>query len=156
MIIFLTSVELISCDNKTVFEGKKDMKEGYWLYKEPVHFDFEIEYSDIPYDLSFFVRNTIDYPYQNLYLQYYLEDSTGNVVKEKLYNVLLFDEKTGKPLGSGVGDIYNLEKVFLKNYHFPKSGPYQIRLDQFMRHDTLKNIQSVGFKIEKTDISEGN
>ena len=151
LLIIIISVQLTSCDNQTVFEGKKDLKDGYWLYKEPIYFSFEIEDATRPYDLSFFVRNTVKYPYQNLYLQYYLEDSLGNVVNEKLYNILLFNQKTGKPTGSGNGDISTVEKEFLSDFFFPKNGLYRMRFDQFMRHDTLWNIQTVGLMVKKSE-----
>jgi len=145
VIVFFSAI-LFSCNN-SVFEEKKDFKNEYWLWKEPISFSFTIDDADQKYDLSFFVRNSIDYEFQNLYIQYYLEDSIGNILTDKLHNIIVFDPKTGKPLGNGVGDIYNIEKTFLPGFKFAKAGEYRLRLDQYMRRDTLKNIQAIGFKI---------
>ncbi len=113
-------------------------------------FTFNINDPGKKYDLSFFVRNSIDYEYQNIYIQYYLEDQTGNVVTEKLHNVIIFDPKTGKPLGNGVGDTYDIERTFLNGFTFNQEGEYTLRFDQFMRKDTLKNIQAIGLKVSET------
>ncbi len=150
ILIFASTIFLSSCGDSSVYEEKKDFEDGYWLFTDPVYFPFEIEDETEPYDLSLFVRSTLDYPYQNLYIQYYVEDSTGSVLQEKLHNIILFNQKTGKPIGSGVGDIYDLEKSFLNNFRFPEAGKYRLRLDQYMRHDTLRNVLSVGFKLQKS------
>ncbi len=148
--LILFTVILWSCSD-AVFEKKIDFKEGFWLWREPVSIPFEIEDADKRYDLSFFVRNSIDYEFQNLYIQYYLEDSAGNVITEKLHNLVVFDPKTGKPLGDGLGDTYDIERVFLPGYTFSKAGKYSLRFDQFMRQDTLKHILAIGFKVAESE-----
>ena len=145
VILFITW----SCGN-SAYESKVDFKNGYWLWKEPVSFSFSIDDASKKYDLSFFIRNSIDYEYQNLYIQYYLENSNGYVMTEKLHNVIVFDPKTGKPVGNGMGDIYDIERTFLSGFSFDSAGEYKLRLDQFMRKDTLHNIQAIGLKISET------
>lgn len=140
---------LYSCGSNSVFEAKKDFKKNRWPKTEPVLFDFKIEDASADYDLAYFVRNSLDYPYQNIYLQYYLEDSVGNILSKNLNNVELFNSKTGKPLGDGLGDTYDLEKTFLNNFRFPEPGSYRLRIDQYMRQDTLEHIHSIGFVVRK-------
>jgi gliding motility-associated lipoprotein GldH len=139
-----------SCDRGRLFEAKKDFEDRYWASNETVEFEFNIEDASQPYDLLYNVRNTNAYPFQNLYLQYYLEDSTGHVVSKELNNILLFDPVTGIPKGDGLGDIYSLQKTFLKDYIFESSGSYRIRIDHHMRKDTLPEIVSITFRIEKS------
>ena len=88
------------------------------------------------------------YPFQNIYLQYYLEDSIGRLQSKELTNVQLFNAKTGIPLGSGLGDLYDIEKPFLEKYKFESVGKYKLRIDQFMRKDSLPEIVSVGIRVE--------
>lgn len=145
---------LSSCSDNTVFEAKKDFKNGYWAWHDPVIFDFEIEDTTAKYNIDYFIRNSIDYKNYNIYLKHYLEDSSGSVISTKLNNVLLFDPKSGKPLGNGMGDIFNIEKTFLKDFTFPAPGKYKLRVDQFMRIDTLSNIQALGISISKVKQQE--
>ena len=66
-----------------------------------------------------------------------------------MISTFLFEEKTGKPLGSsGLGDVYDQQVPILKNYQFKKSGTYSLKFEQFMRTDTLSGILAVGFRLE--------
>ncbi len=140
---------VIGCDNNRVFEDKKDFPEKYWVFNNPADFEFEIDDTEQAYNLLFNIRNTPKYQYQNIYLQYYLEDSTGRLLSSELKNILLFNTKTGVPLGKGLGDIFDLERTFLENYSFEKAGKYKLRIDQFMRQDSLPEILSVGLRVER-------
>lgn len=136
-----------SCDRKSVFEGKKDFPEKYWVFNNPAEFEFEITNTDRTYNLLVNIRNTAKYPFQNIYLQYYLEDSTGRLLSKDLKNIQLFNSITGVPLGQGLGDLFDLEKVLLDDYKFENQGKYRFRIDQFMRQDSLPEILSVGLRL---------
>lgn len=147
--ILITLLFLVSnCDSKRVFEGKKDFSDRYWIFNNPAEFYFEIDDTDKTYNLLFNIRNTAKYQYQNIYLQYYLEDSTGRLLSKELKNIQLFNAKTGIPFGQGLGDIYDIEKTFLEKYSFENKGKYKLRIDQFMRQDSLAEILSVGLRVE--------
>lgn len=137
-----------SCDSNSVFEGKKDFTDRYWVFDNPAEFEFEINETDKTYNLLFNIRSTAKYPYQNIYLQYYLEDSTGRLLSKDLKNIQLFDSKTGLPFGKGLGDLYDIKKIFLEQYSFSNNGKYKLRIDQFMRQDSLAEIMSVGLRVE--------
>jgi len=140
-----------ACDSRRVFEGKKDFPNRYWIFNDPAEFEFEIENTDKTYNLLFNIRNTAKYQFQNIYLQYYLEDSTGRLLSRELKNIQLFNSKTGVPLGQGLGDLYDIEKIFLEDYSFQNEGKYKLRIDQFMRQDSLPEILSVGLRVEYTE-----
>ncbi len=149
MCLMLSLLSLMAgCDSSSVFEGKKDFSDRYWAFNDPAEFEFDIEDVDKAYNLFFSVRNTSMYPFQNIYLQYYLEDSTGRLQAKDLTNVQLFNAKTGIPIGSGLGDLYDIEKPFLEKYKFGSAGKYKLRIDQFMRKDSLPEIVSVGIRVE--------
>ena len=139
---------VVSCDSKGVFEEKKDFPELYWIFNNPAEFEFEIIDVEKKYNLLFNIRNTAKYQYQNIYLQYYLEDSTGRLLSKELKNIQLFNSKTGIPIGKGIGDYYDIERIFLDDYSFPSKGKYNLRIDQFMRQDSLPEISSVGLRVE--------
>lgn len=142
---------VLGCDSKKVFEGKKDFSEKYWVFNNPAEFEFEIDELDKSYNLLVSVRNTSGYQYQNIYLQYYLEDSTGRLLSNELKNIQLFNAKTGTPLGKGLGGLHDIEKTFLENHTFTSKGKYRLRIDQFMRQDSLPEIVSVGLRVEFTE-----
>ncbi len=59
------------------------------------------------------------------------------------------DPKTGKPNGSGLGDLFDHKFLIKRNYRFPKPGKYTMQIRQYMRQDPLLNILSVGITVEK-------
>lgn len=134
--------------NRT-FEKNHDFENPYWIFEQPAVFQFEIKDTTQAYNLYYNVRNSPHYPYQNLYIQHYLRDSADHLLQKALNNVQIFDDKTGKPLGDGLGDIFDHRFLAIKGLHFPYKGNYSIKLEQYMRVDTLPGIMAVGVRIEK-------
>lgn len=145
----------IACDTNRVFEDNQDMENNFWHQEDPVEFNFRIEDPEISYNLYTNFRNASAYPYHNLYYQYTLEDSLGNEILSKLQNINLFDPKTGEPLGSGLGDLFDHQQLMLEAYHFPAAGNYAVTFQQYMRTDSLPMILSVGLKVEKVNQQSG-
>jgi gliding motility-associated lipoprotein GldH len=144
--IFLT---LISCDKSRVFEENNEFDSKNWYVDSVQTYRFSISDVSKPYNVLINLRNSDSYPYYNLFLRYYLTDSLGKELKSQQLELLLMDAKTGKPQGKGLGDIYAHQFDLLKNYTFPKSGSYQIKLKQYMRQDPLPEINSVGIRVEE-------
>jgi gliding motility-associated lipoprotein GldH len=140
---------LFACDSQRVYEENKDFEQKVWLSDSIPVFTFEIKQPELKYNIYYNIRNTVAYPYQNLYLTYYLEDTLGRQVSSALHNMTLFDPKTGKPRGNGLGDIFDHQILALPEYQFDSAGVYNFRIEQYMRMDTLPEILSVGVRIEK-------
>lgn len=143
------AIFLSSCDKKRVYEKNVDFEKRYWLVEDQPKFEFSIVDAAIPYNLYCDIRNEVSYPKTNLYLTYYLRDST-TLLQKKLISNLLFDEKTGQPFGtSGLGDVYDHRVPLLMGYTFKHPGKYTVTLEQFMRLDTLRGMLAVGIRVEK-------
>jgi len=140
---------LSACDTNRVYEYNKDFSDRTWKIKDTAVFDFPIKNTGAKYNLYYNVRNTIDYPYARLFIHYSLTDSSGNELFRKLVNNDLFDQKTGQPNGnSGLGDIYDHQFLLLKDVEFTHQGKYFLKLEQYMRQDTLPGIIAVGVRVE--------
>ncbi len=144
----LTLVLFSACDEHRVYEENVDFADKKWVVDSVPSFDFEIEDASLPYNIYWNVRNTVAYPYRNLYLTYYVEDTAGQRVTADLHNMLLFEPKTGEPYGSGIGDIFSHQFMALPDFKFDRAGMYRVRLEQYMRTDTLPEIISVGVRVE--------
>lgn len=147
LIIMLAST-LIACDSSRVYEDYNDFDEAFWHLDSLQQFTFSIKDTTRTYNLGATFRNASSYPFYNLYFQYTLVDSSGNQLIEQLKEVDLFDPKTGEPLGSGLGDLFDHSIVLEEGYQFKNSGDYTLSLQQFMRRDTLPFILSVGARVE--------
>jgi gliding motility-associated lipoprotein GldH len=152
-LVFIFLATLISCNGDRIFEENAKMKNRIWDVNQPAQFRFSIEDIHYPYDFYFNLRNSILYPYQNIYLNYSLSDTLGNVFKTDLVNIKLFDPKTGEPLGDGLGDIFDHQYKVIDHYRFNNPGVYQMRINHYMRPDSLPEIMSVGLRIDRSDES---
>ncbi len=151
ILIFILSSFLAACDNQRVFEQTIDNEHGKWAKDDGKLFEFHITDTALSYNIYYYVRASILYPYRNLYLNYKLSDNKNKVLSNKLQNMNLFDDKTGKPLGSGLGDINDLSVLSLENFHFPDTGKYTFEVKQYMRQDTLSEIFSIGLRVETSN-----
>ena len=153
-VFFLAMVALFitGCDSNRIYEYNKDFKDRTWKVSDTAVFDFRINNTGRKYNIYYNVRNSIEYPFARLFINYSLTDSVGNLLSKKLVSQDLFDQKTGKPNGnSGLGDIYDHQFLILKDYEFKRTGRYFLKLEQFMRQDTLQGVLAVGARVERVE-----
>jgi gliding motility-associated lipoprotein GldH len=147
--LLLASLCIAGCDSNRVYEDYKEFKTKSWMINDPAVFEFEITDTTKKYNLYYNVRNSLQYPFSRIFVNYSLADSTGTEISKQLLSNYLFDQKTGRPLGrSGLGDVYDNQFLILENQLFKKSGAYKFQLEQFNRLDSLTGILAVGFRIE--------
>jgi len=152
VIIFLLVWLLYSCDSSRLFEQNVSLEGRYWPVQEPMIFDFKIEDTSQSYNIYYNVRNSLEYPYARLFIQYSLSDSTGLLLDKKLNAQFLFDQKTGKPFGqSGIGDVFDHQFLLIEKQKFNYPGRYQLKIEQYNRQDTLRGVLAVGARIEKVN-----
>lgn len=138
-----------ACSDKRSFEYTQDVENQTWPREKRYRFEIPRQKTDTSYDLGLVLRHSLEYSYQNLYVRYWLKDSTGAVLDSSLRNVHLSDSKSGEPfgernLGMGSPNLYTHE-VFLDNkVRFTDASPYTIELGHYMRQDTIEGIFSVG------------
>jgi gliding motility-associated lipoprotein GldH len=138
-----------ACDSPAIFKETVDFDGNRWYVRQVPSFAFTIEEPQQPYSIYYNLRNTSTYPYYNLYVTRTLLDSAGRVLDRKLDQLQLADATTGKPLGSGLGDLYDHKILAMKAFRFPYKGKYTITIQQYMRQNPLPEIQSVGLSIER-------
>ncbi|MBX2915087.1 MAG: gliding motility lipoprotein GldH [Cyclobacteriaceae bacterium] len=149
VILFVAVGMLVSgCDSKRVFENYVEFQDRSWKIQQPVHFEFDIKDTQLKYNLYYEVRNSLDYPWQRIFVNYQLADSAGTTLSSKLISNYLF-QKDGQPLGrSGLGDVYDHRFLIFKNHSFVQPGKYKFTLQQENRQDTLAGILAIGLRIE--------
>jgi len=145
---------IFGCSTDTVYEENVDVKNHVWMADSAMVFEFKIEQATDKYDIFYNFRNTIAYPFYNLYVTYELKDRDEKVLLNDLYNMNLFDPKTGKPYGKGLGDIFSHQFKVIPQYEFPDTGTYTLHLKQYMRRDSLPEILSVGVSIKPGEAAD--
>jgi gliding motility-associated lipoprotein GldH len=149
-LFLLVSVALISaCDQNKIFDTYVEIDDGIWHEDTLPTYNFDITDPTIDYNLSYNVRYSDAYPYYNIYIKYYLEDSTSTIIKSELQEIILFDKKSGTPLGDGLGGIFDREVLIFEDLKFPEKSNYSFKVKQFMRTENLPGIMAFGLKIDK-------
>ncbi|KAA0990422.1 gliding motility lipoprotein GldH [Dyadobacter aurulentus] len=150
----LLCLSLVSCDDSIVYKAHEDIDDGLWYIKNKPAFKIEITDTTQVYNLYYLLRNTLQYPYYNLYLTRNFTGPDKQLISNTLEEVYLSNEMTGKPYGHGLGDLFDHKIPFLKNYRFSKSGIYTITLSQSMRQNPLPFVMSVGISVEKVQVNK--
>jgi gliding motility-associated lipoprotein GldH len=141
-----------ACDSSRLYETNMEFKNRSWNVSEKVSVEFEITDTVQRYNVYLNVRNSLDYPYSRIFVNYTLQDSTSANLEKKMIGENLFDQKTGEPFGqSGIGDLYDHQFPILSNYIFRTAGKYKITFEQFMRQDTLQGVIAVGARVESVE-----
>ncbi|MFY0689514.1 MAG: gliding motility lipoprotein GldH [Cyclobacteriaceae bacterium] len=146
--LVLVLVILFSCNDDLVFE-RFEVLEDSWKEEQPITFQFEIEDISKNYDLEVGFRYGNQYSFYNLYVEYLLA-SKSDTLTHKLEEIILFEPKTGKPMGSGLGDVFDIEKIVQRQFRFEQPGTYTLSLMQFMRREELTEIEHVGFRLSQS------
>jgi gliding motility-associated lipoprotein GldH len=148
VMLIVVAVAIMGCDSNRIFEDNVDFPKRTWSLGDTVAFEFSITDPNVSYNVQCDIRNSLDYPFSRIFVNYVLEDSTHKVVSTKLVQYYLFDAKTGAPTGnSGVGDIYDHRFPLLENQKFAP-GKYFVKLQQYMRSDTLAGVLAAGVRVE--------
>ncbi|KPK87261.1 MAG: hypothetical protein AMS27_02880 [Bacteroides sp. SM23_62_1] len=146
--IILFTIVFHSCDPDRVYEKNIRIPDGIWERNNPIRFEVIIQDTISPHNLYINIRNTGLYPVSNLYLFITTTAPSGHSVKDTV-EIILADER-GKWLGKGLGDIWDLQKLYKQNVRFAQKGMYVFEYEQAMRIEKLPFILDAGLRIEKS------
>ena len=145
----LLAFVMLGCSGNEHVNERQSMGEVGWIQKNKFEVLFQITDTSHVYDMQVAIRQTNTYSFYNLYFISEILNEEGKSFKKAEAEAIFYDAKSGKPKGSGLGDMYSHTYTIFKNLKFPKSGAYRIRLQQNMRMDTLEGIVSVGASLIK-------
>ncbi|GAB3016178.1 hypothetical protein GCM10027284_39080 [Cyclobacterium sediminis] len=133
-----------ACNNGRVYESYQDLEKLEWVVTDTISFTLDSLETNTETSSILSIRYDDKYEYNNLYVRYFLKDSSQEIISDTLLNLQLFDPKTGKPLGQGYGNRRILYDTLPGNRVLSQSSYHFV---QYMRKDTLSGIESVGLKI---------
>lgn len=139
-------IALISCDKNRYFEQDQPIAKGIWYYNDAKTFEFEIKDSLQAFNFFINVRNTVDYPYANLYVFIQSELPDGTHARDTVEFQLA--DYQGKWLGNGRGELRDNRFILRKNMRFKNVGDYRFLINHGMRTDSLKGITDIGIRLE--------
>ena len=147
LLFSLTVVAITSCDSRRVFDQTQTVPDNIWDRSKTLKFEVPITDTVNSNNVYLNIRHAEGYPYNNLFLFVHMKFPNGKVYTDTV-DCTLADEN-GKWLGSGAGDIYDVQVPFKGNVRFRDLGTYTIELEQAMRLDKLPMIMDAGVRIER-------
>lgn len=135
-----------ACSDSYVYNGYVTLPQEQWHADSIASFQIPVSDTMTYYNLYVNVRNTTDYPFQNLYLFIDIVAPNGAIARDT-FECFLADDH-GNWLGKGRGKFRDNRFPFLQNVRFGAQGDYTVTLQQAMRVDQLKGISEVGFRVE--------
>jgi len=144
--IFVLLCLLVACSNKTFYQKMYHLPNETWHIDNTLAYEFDILDAEQYYNFFIDVRNTTDYPYQNLYLFFTTQFPDSTAFTDTL-NCILSDAY-GRWTGSGSGRMKQNRFVLKSKVRFPQTGTYLFLAQQAMRDDDLKGIANFGITLQ--------
>ena len=145
-VLLFPVIMLTGCDT-ALFHDSQKIPNKIWQRDHTIRFEVPVEDTMKSYDFYIDLRNEGTYPYSNIYMFVNTTFPSGGSARDTVECILA--DRTGRWLGSGLGDIWDNHILFKKNVRFPTGGTYIFEFDQGMRMDALPDIIDLGISIEK-------
>jgi len=148
--LLLIAITFGSCtDKNAIIDENIEIANHNWIYGNLVKFDVKIDDPAIAYNLYFNLRVTADYRYSNIFI---LLHQRGPGIKDTANRMeFKLADANGEWYGTGSGNLYSYQMMFLSAYRFPAKGIYHFAIEQNMRDNPLHEVSDVGLRVEKDD-----
>jgi gliding motility-associated lipoprotein GldH len=147
-VLLLTS----ACDSKMVVGEMRDLP-NHWGKLNVLEFQIPALDSLETYNMFLHIRNTNDYPFNNIHVIANIQFPHGKIVTDTLeYRMANAD---GTWIGTGIGSVKENKFWYKENVTFTEEGTYSLILSQAVRNNgevhgvsELEGITEVGYSIE--------
>lgn len=148
--ILLVVILFSACNNNVVYDENKEVNQRGWKTTDKLYYEVDITDTIKSYKLAINIRNTIEYPYSNIYFYMNTILPNGKVTKcDTIECYLAYPDGTWK--GKGNSKIRDNRFWIAKNIKFEQKGKYTFELRQATIDSTLKGICDVGLHLEYQD-----
>ena len=149
---FIILIVCVACHTQTVWSETKSL--GVWDKDTPVTFSIPQLDSLKSYHMFINIRNTNEYPFNNLFLVADIEFPHGKTITDTLEYKMAYPN--GEWMGEGIGSLKESKLWFKENIRFTEEGNYNITITQAVRNNgevdgvsQLPGISDVGISIEE-------
>lgn len=139
-----------ACDPNRIFDDNTAIENRIWNVNKPVVYEVSIDDTLSPCNFYLNVRHAEAYPYSNLFVFLKTQFPNGELARDTVEVIL--QDKNGKWLGSGLGDIFDNQILFKRGLRFPLKGKYVFTIEQAMRTPDLPMIMEIGLRIEQREV----
>jgi gliding motility-associated lipoprotein GldH len=145
--VLLTLYLFSACQTVDLYEKNVPVPGHHWASSFKPEFSFTIKDSIVLYQPYFIIRHTEKYNYNNIWINFYYL-LPGDTMRKEMREMQLATNEKGW-LASGLDDIYEHRLPLTDKPFKLKAGDYKFQLENIMREDPLKEVLSVGIRLEK-------
>lgn len=148
--ILLIVISFTACNVNVVYDENKEVNQESWKTTDKLYYEIDIKDTLKIYKLAINIRNTVEYPYSNIYFYMNTILPDGKVTKrDTIECYLAYPDGTWK--GKGNSRIKDNRFWIAKNVKFNQIGKYTFELRQATTDSLLKGISDVGLHLEYQD-----
>ena len=150
IIFVFLSLFLLVCCNTNTESSYSVFEEDSWHADSIITLSHSVVDTITKQNLYLKIRHTTDFEYQNIFLFVDFQQKRDTIE-------VTLSEKNGKWLGSGFGDIKEVEYCFAKEVIFNSKKTSNVTFEQAMRYGdqpvitNLKGIIALGINIKKSE-----
>lgn len=139
---------LSACGRPALIDQEIRLPEHGWAWAAPLEWPFEVEDTLAIYQLLLTVTHEESFRFQNCYVQFH----TGFPDGEEVSQVVSLDLQTaaGRWLGKCRSEQCTYTIPIQTRAFFNKTGRHTLRLEQYMRQDSIPGLLAFQLRIEDT------
>ncbi len=149
ILFFILSLIIFhSCETeKYIYQQKINVNPKGWGYTDSLEYEFNIQDTSIFYTLLMDIEHTLEYNYQNIYMDISTRYPSGKYMNQVLSSD--FADKSGRWYGKCSGDQCLAPINLQSKTKFPEPGNYNINIKQFSRDSALLEISRITLKLQE-------
>ncbi len=140
-----------ACTDRAIIDQNLPVDRQSWKYTDKITIAVPVRDTTTAYNLFVNLRHTASYPYANIYLLIHQQYPSGRLTT--IRKEITLANADGRWLGTGSGNLYHLQDLFAREYHFTDTGTYLFSFEQHMRENPLQGISDVGLRIEPVPVN---
>jgi gliding motility-associated lipoprotein GldH len=145
--LLLTSL-LAGCSAPTLVDREISIPAYGWTWADSLEWTFEVADTLAIYHLELDIRHDKNYRHQNCYVQFHTVFPEGERISQVVS--LELQSGAGRWLGTCRGELCRITIPIQENAFFNQMGAHAIRLEQYMRQDSLQGLEAFHLRIVDT------
>ncbi|MCX6233044.1 MAG: gliding motility lipoprotein GldH [Bacteroidetes bacterium] len=150
--IALSILILTSCSKSNIYEKRQDFDNYTWNRMKSLFFEVPVKDTESEYNIYLTVRHITQYPYDDLKVNFTIYSPSGE--ERTTMHTIKIKDSQGKFIGSGAGDLWDVEFLAKEKIVFNQAGTYKFQIDNLMDYLDVVGLADFGIRVEKAELKK--
>ena len=137
-----------SCNRGPVFEKYLKMKNSIWDRFDQKFFEFPVEGTGKSYDITFVIRNNVQFQYDDMPVYVILTTPSG---EERMREVSVPVRKNGKMIGLQNLNSFESRTILWRNINIADKGKCKISIENMIPKIQTEGIDEIGILVTRSE-----